>query len=71
MDHLVFDNSDCYFHAHEKAEASDYLQCYECGHSYKTAQNLIDELKKLRGPEDNREIVLEKIFFCPICLHDF
>ena len=33
---------DCFFHGHEPLELNDYRVCGECGHIYRTAQDLAD-----------------------------
>lgn len=66
--------SDCWHHNGERALPTDFRQCLECGHSYRTAQDLIDAYySESPGSYDTPpgQIRVEDIFFCPFCIHDF
>lgn len=54
---------------------SYYLVCYECGHVWRTEEELVAdhtallaEMKAPIHPDDHRA---EKIYICPQCTHDF
>lgn len=58
----------CYIHAvHETAEQDDYQLCWECGHVYRSEQELVDEYAQAGG----RHRLAQDIMFCPACLHDW
>jgi hypothetical protein len=60
--------SDCYFHPNERALATDFRQCLECGHSYRTEQELRDAARVyMDGPAPPAD----QIWACPTCAHDF
>jgi len=65
--------SDCYFHPNEHAQPTDFKQCFECGHSYRTEQELIDEYVRGRSADMAHLPIptTANIFFCPTCDHDF
>lgn len=50
--------------------AGPFIVCFECGHVYNTAEQLVKEYNEL-APEDTPERTVDEIFFCPNCLHDF
>lgn len=72
-------NDMCWIHrVLEPFEEGDYRYCYECGHVYKTEQELLDEFnkecKEVCNSCDHKHVDKTSgvdIFFCPLCLHDF
>lgn len=60
---------------------NDYLVCFECGHVYKTEQELIDEDYVFRAelyakyPDTSITVSpatdADEITCCPLCFHDF
>lgn len=66
-------------HIHEKQEelaSEPYQVCFECGHVYNTAEELVaayNEAVRVNFGADNPPPPREahEIFFCQECLHDF
>ena len=62
---------------HDREEADEGFKfCYECGHTYATEKELIDEYnasgQRADEPENLwRATASDQIHFCPLCLHDF
>jgi hypothetical protein len=57
---------------HDQLERHDhrtYQVCFECGHSYQTAQDLEVAWREAYPDQPVRAAV--GIWFCPLCLHDF
>ena len=61
---------------HDRQEAgTGFKFCFECGHTYATEKELIDEYnasgERKGEPDLWRATNVENIYFCPLCLHDF
>jgi len=71
----------CYFHDDELVPEQHYLICFECGHCYVTAEDLLrasnEEHYKMwfKWDQADYDFVPEtnpdNIFFCAYCTHDF
>lgn len=56
----------CFFHGYEPMPEDNFRTCGECGH-YWTRDGLIAQDAKLSGERRDPE----RIFSCPLCVHDF
>jgi len=69
------ENEHCYSHGvHEPIPADGaYLVCFECGHVFVTALDLLLDYA-VNSPPDipvPGDITAKDINFCPHCIHDF
>lgn len=63
----------CWSHAvlEPYVQGASYQSCYECFHVYQTPEELV-RLYNLDKPKDcPDELDVKKIYFCPLCMHDF
>lgn len=66
---------------HETALEGDvYKYCLECGHIWKTAQELVEaynrEVDAINSADGTGLVATyvetaDQVYFCPLCLHDF
>lgn len=63
--------SDCFFHEDEHALPTDFLQCFECGHSYRTEGELREAAGEIYADFGVETPPTSQIFTCPLCAHDF
>lgn len=56
----------CYFHGEEPMPEDNYRTCGECGH-YWTRDALVAADAEHRGSREDPE----RIWSCPLCIHDF
>lgn len=79
---LKDDETWCVIHNIIEAISDSYdWVCFECGHAYRSAQEIIDEDLKARQEfhdigynfDDDLTPVtdIDKITFCPLCVHDW
>lgn len=69
----------CFMHGCEPITGEPYIICGECGHCYRTADELVLYfwgLVRLNNGEDferptGTPVAADDILFCPLCLHDF
>lgn len=54
----------------EEVTPGAYRGCLECGHTYKTPQELVEAYNWVAEPLNLAETA-EDVPFCPFCLHDF
>lgn len=45
--------------------------CFECGHVYRTADEMIYEYTSNGQDDYGPDVSVEEIPFCPLCLHDW
>jgi heterodisulfide reductase subunit B len=74
-------HSKCAIHeADEEMVEEPYMVCFECGHVFNEAEDLVkayeemvEDLKKRdnEGGHFMPKYEAARIFFCPHCLHDF
>ena len=65
--------SDCAIHNKvEEFTESDFWRCFECGHVYKTEQEVVDSfnsiMREYLRPSARQAV---DVPFCPPCLHDW
>lgn len=61
----------CFWHGYEPIPWNHYVVCGECGHVFVTASELLDDFNAARPPGAPQETDVSRIFFCPLCVHDF
>jgi hypothetical protein len=76
----------CHYRFEEIPAGGAFIICFECGHVYATAQDLVDAWNrevdrmnadplpesKFEGPIPRRTLeTVGEIFFCQECIHDF
>jgi hypothetical protein len=64
----------CHDHRIDEVSESAYRRCIECGHLYLTPEELQREWTANAPPDmPDRETppAVERIYFCPLCMHDF
>jgi hypothetical protein len=57
----------CICNQHEPSLDTDYHRCFECGHVYRSAEELLAEFRAEGGSAETAAMVPG----CPRCLHDF
>ena len=62
----------CYTHHVDEPSEPAYRFCYECGHVWRTAAELLAEHNRQlavygRPPETD----VNQVFCCPLCIHDW
>lgn len=72
----VFPNEiQCFHHGDEPLYPTDYRLCFECGHVYRTEDELVrahlEILRSLDEPPQEPDHHGETIYACPLCTHDF
>ena len=64
----------CSSHHLDEPDDGAYRRCLECGHVYRTAEDL-QRAWMANAPPDLADLEklppAEEIFFCPLCLHDW
>lgn len=61
----------CYI-CNEDEPVSGFLVCFECNHTFVTADELLAEHNKILESLDmSPEKDVSQIFCCPMCLHNF
>jgi hypothetical protein len=61
-------------HVHRVHEPGDgYRRCFECGHLWATGRATRWQTVKARimGWWDYQTLTPARVYFCPLCLHDF
>lgn len=61
----------CFWHHRYEERIEPYRDCFECGHVYNSAEELIDAYNSEK-PDDIAEVSdVDLISFCPFCIHDW
>ncbi len=66
-------------HRHEPPKKQSFRHCFECGHVYGSAEELVNEYinggraagMKVEHVSYHPLMAVERIHFCPLCLHDW
>ena len=68
----------CFFHGPELLMDGDYRMCGECGHIWRTKEDLERDVVWLHyrldvdaGQAPSPVPAMEEVFACPLCTHDF
>lgn len=63
----------CHIHHVDEIAGGAYRVCGECGHVYRTAEDLQREWAENAPPDlpDRTVPPVEQIHFCPLCAHDW
>jgi hypothetical protein len=69
-------DTHCHIHHVDElyAEGASYCACLECGHVYRSAEDLLLAYAEHYPPEERGEALSRepaKIYSCPLCSHDF
>lgn len=66
---------DMHCHSHYVDEPADgaWRVCFECGHVYRSPEELQREWTENAPPDmrDEPAPPVEQIYFCPLCVHDW
>lgn len=62
----------CWVHMRYEDCTHAYMSCFECGHTFKTAEDLLDDRNSVMGQIDGTSLDKpEGVVTCPHCVHDF
>jgi hypothetical protein len=65
-------DDECWFHGAEPIPHGCYRVCFECGHAFATAQELLDAERKIcREMGIRPSESAEDVDVCPLCTHSF
>lgn len=66
-------DTHCYSHDVDESDVSAYRRCGECGHVYRSPEELQREWTENAPPDlpDRTPPPVEDIYFCCLCLHDW
>jgi len=67
-------DTHCWSHDVDESDAGAWRVCFECRHVYQSPEELQREWTENAPPDlPDRETppAVERIYFCPLCLHDW
>lgn len=65
-------DDQCWFHGEEPIPDGCYKVCYECGHAFATAEDLLEAERQICAQVGTTPVEkAEDVEICPLCTHSF